>query len=242
MEENCIECKNIKFSYEENINVLKDISFSIKSKETVGLIGANGTGKSTILKLLVGLEEGYDGKITINDLPVNKKNYYEIRKKVGYLFQDSDNQLFMPTVEEDIAFGPYNYGLAEADIEKAVLNALETIEISHLKNRPIHKLSGGEKKLVSIATILSMKPDIILLDEPTVTLDPKNRRRVINIINSLDDTKIIASHDLDMVLETCSRVIFLSNGEIIYDGNTKEALTNKDFLENNGLELPLCIR
>ena len=163
----------------------------------------------------------------------------QIRAKLGYVFQDSDSQLFMSTVYEDVAFAPRNYGLTADETDRRVRQALDLTGISHLRDRQIHRLSGGEKKLVSIATILSMMPEVLLMDEPSIALDPRNRRNLIHILNSLDQPKIIASHDLDMIWDTCPRTILLSDGEIVCDGATKEILCDRELLESNGLELPL---
>lgn len=237
-----IKLKNVSFRYDKDSIVLDNINFGVNEGESVGLIGANGVGKSTLLKLLVGLNEGYTGEITVDGVDVQRKNYASIREKIGYVFQDSDSQLFMPTVYEDIAFAPRNYGLGNDEVEKRVESALNQVNIQHLKDKQIYKLSGGEKKIVSIATILSMLPEIILMDEPSIALDPKNRRNLINILNGLNQVKIIASHDLDMIMDTCKRTILLSEGRIAADGATKDILTDKGLLENNGLELPLCMQ
>ena len=164
-----------------------------------------------------------------------------IREKIGYVFQDSDSQLFMSTAYEDIAFAPRNYGLPEAEVERRVNYALKQVGITHLRDKQIFKMSGGEKKLVSLATILSMTPDIILLDEPSIALDPRNRRQLINLLNSFEHLKIIATHDLDLVLDTCQRTILLADGRIVADGPSMEILMNKKLLEDNGLELPLSL-
>ena len=148
----------------------------------------------------------------------------------------------MPNVYEDVAFAPQNYGLPEEEVAYRTKMALAAVHIGHLAKKPIHKLSGGEKKLAAIATILSMKPDIILMDEPSIALDPRNRRSLIHILNDFEHLKIIASHDLDMILETCSRVILMSGGCIVCDGDAKEILTNQELLEENGLELPFCLQ
>ena len=195
-----------------------------------------------MLKLLVGLDLGFQGDIEIEGIPVTKKNLAGIRAKIGYVFQDSENQLFMNTVYEDVAFAPRNYGLSEHEVAERVKDALEQTGISHLKDRPIYKMSGGEKKLASIATILSMTPDIILMDEPSIALDPKNRRNLIRILNSFHYLKIIASHDLDLILDTCSRTILMSDGKMIADGRTEDILYDKELLENYNLELPLCLQ
>lgn len=165
-----------------------------------------------------------------------------IREKIGYVFQDSDSQLFMSTAYEDIAFAPRNYGLPEEEVEKRVVSALEMTGINHLRDKQIYKMSGGEKKLVSIATILSMMPDIIIMDEPSIALDPQNRRNLIRILNSFEHLKIIASHDLDMILDTCKRTIIMAEGRIVCDGPTEEILSNQQLLEDVGLELPLCMQ
>lgn len=237
-----IELKGVSFAYHDKTQVLSNISFNLEDDENIGIIGANGAGKSTILKLLVGLELNYQGEIIINNLRVRKNNLSKIRQKVGYVFQDSDSQLFMPTIYEDVAFAPKNYGLPEEEIYSRTIKALKSVGIESLKNKPIYHLSGGEKKLASIATILSMHPDILIFDEPTVALDPRNRRRFIEVLNSLKGTKIVTSHDLDLIYDTCERTILISNGKIIKDGLTKEILNDKELLENNGLELPLSFK
>ena len=198
-------------------------------------------GKSTLLKLLVGLELGYTGEIIIDDMKVEKKKLSEIRQKIGYVFQDSDSQLFMPTIYEDVAFAPKNYGFSEEEVQNRTIEALKNVGIEDLKDRPIYHLSGGQKKLASIATVLSMKPDILIFDEPTIALDPRNRRKFIEVLNSLSGTKIVASHDLDLIYDTCEKTILISDGKIIKSGLTKEILNDKELLENNGLELPLLL-
>jgi cobalt/nickel transport system ATP-binding protein len=236
-----IHVEHMNFGYETGKEILKDISFEAHGATSIGLVGANGVGKSTFLKLFVGLNLDFTGKIQVDGLDVKQENLPNIRQKIGYVFQDSDSQLFMSTAYEDIAFAPRNYGLSEAEVAKRVNQALDMVGIDYLKDKQIYKMSGGEKKLVSIATILSMTPDIILMDEPSIALDPRNRRNLINILNSLDKLKIIASHDLDMILDTCERTILMSHGRIIRDGDTREILSDKKLLDENGLELPLSL-
>lgn len=236
-----IKFENVSFGYEKEIPVIKNLSFSINDGDTIGLIGANGAGKSTIMKLLLGLLQ-HKGHIIVDSLEVEKKNYPEIRKKLGYVLQDSDNQMFMPTVYEDMMFAPMNYGFTRDEAEKRVDETLKKLGLMELKHRHNHKISGGEKRMAAIATILAMDPEVILMDEPSTALDPMNRRTLINTIKQLPQTKIIASHDLDMILETCNRVILLNHGEIVADGKTKELLTNRKLLENNRMELPLCLQ
>lgn len=221
--------------------MLSDINLKIDENESVGIIGANGVGKSTILKLLVGIELGYEGEILIDGIKVEKKNLSKVREKIGYVFQDSDNQLFMPTIHEDVAFAPRNYGFSKEEVKIRTEEALKSVGIESLKDKPIYHLSGGEKKLASIATILSMKPEILIFDEPTVALDPRNRRRFIEVLNSLKGTKVVTSHDLDLIYDTCERTILVANGKVVRDGNTKGILNNKELLEKNGLELPLSL-
>ena len=237
-----IDIENLSFSYDKKNPILRDISFHVGENEAIGLIGANGVGKSTLLKLLVGLETGYTGSIRVEDIPVSKENLSKVREKIGYVFQDSDNQLFMTTVEEDVAFAPRNYGLPEEEVQRRVEKALEMTEITHLRDKPIYKMSGGEKKLASIATILSMTPDIILMDEPSAALDPRNRRNLIWLVNGFEYIKIITSHDLDFIYDTCPRSILMNGGRIIADGPSEEILRDRKLLEENGLELPLSFQ
>lgn len=237
-----VDVENLSFGYEKGCGILSQISLHAAPSDSIGLIGANGVGKSTFLKLLVGLYLDFEGTIRIGDVPVEKSTLPEIRSKIGYVFQDSDSQLFMATACEDIAFAPRNYGLPESEVQSRVDRALRLTGIEHLREKQIYKMSGGEKKLVSIATILSMTPDIILMDEPSIALDPRNRRNLIHILNTFEHLKIIASHDLDLILDTCERTILMADGRIIRDGATKEILTDRELLEANGLELPFCLQ
>ena len=235
-----IEFRNVTFSYGE-APVVENLSFSIKKGETVGLIGANGAGKSTIMKLMLGLITG-SGEIKVDGLPMNRENLAGIRKKIGFVLQDSDNQMFMPTVYEDMIFGPRNYGLSKEETDRRVDAVLAQLGLQDLKHRHNHKISGGEKRMAAIATILAMEPEMILMDEPSTALDPVNRRTVINTINRLPQTKLIASHDLDMILDTCQRVILLSHGAIAADGDAETILRDKELLEANRMELPFCLQ
>ena len=237
-----IDVEQVSFGYEKGRPILKDLSFHGAETDSIGLIGANGVGKSTFLKLLVGLNTEFEGSIRVEHIPVEKETLAQIRSKIGYVFQDSDSQLFLTTAYEDIAFAPRNYGLPEAEVDRRVEQALRLTGIEHLKEKQIYKMSGGEKKLVSIATILSMTPDIILMDEPSIALDPRNRRNLIRILNSFEHLKIIASHDLDLILDTCRRTVLMTDGRIVCDGPTEEILNDKELLEENGLELPLSLQ
>ena len=236
-----IEFQNVSFSYDGERPVVENLSFTIENGESVGLIGANGAGKSTIMKLLLSLLSG-KGQILVDGLTMNKQNLAAIRQKIGFVLQDSDNQMFMPTVYEDMIFGPRNYGLSKEETERRVDAVLNRLGLAELKHRYNHKISGGEKRMAAIATILTMEPETILMDEPSTALDPVNRRTVINTINTLPQTKLIASHDLDMILDTCQRVILLSHGKIAADGPAERILRDQALLEANRMELPFCLQ
>lgn len=239
-----LEIENLSFAYGSlqgrfRNNVLSNLNLYIEDKESVGLIGENGAGKSTLLKLLTGLLDMQEGRVRVSGLDMKKENLKKIRAKIGYVFQDSDSQLFMSTVYEDVAFAPRNYGKSEEEIQETAMSALRQVHMEDKKDRQIYRLSGGEKKLAAIATVLSVGAKLMLLDEPSVALDPKNRRNLIHVLNGLQGAKIIASHDLDFVYDTCERVILLSDGKIAADGDAKKILTDKELLERHGLELPL---
>ncbi len=237
-----LKIEHLSFSYEMENQVLTDINLEAHDGESIGIIGANGIGKSTLMKLLVGLYLDYNGVLEVAGHAVNKKNINHIREHIGYVFQDSDSQLFLSTVEDDVAFGPQNYGLSEEEVEKRVSEALEKVHITELRKKQTYKLSGGEKKLASIATILSMEPDIIIMDEPSIALDPRNRKNLIKILNEINSLKLITSHDLDFIMDTCERVVLLDEGRIIADGSSKEILSDRELLEGHGLELPLRLQ
>ena len=232
---------NVSFAYESGAPVLRGVSFHIAPDEAVGLIGANGAGKSTIMKLMLGLLPCTEGEIRVDGVRVEKKTLPQIRRTLGFVLQDSDSQMFMPTVYEDMMFAPRNYGLSKEEAEQKVDAVLEQLGLTELKHRHNHKISGGEKRMAAIATILAMDPKAILMDEPSIALDPFNRRTVIRAINGLSMTKLIASHDLDMILDTCSRVLLLSGGQLVADGRTEDILRDKSLLEANRMELPFCL-
>ena len=233
-----IEIRNLTFAYEKDNPVLKDISFTAQDGECIGLIGANGAGKSTLMKVMLGLLDG-SGSVIVDGTPVTQDTLAEIRRKPGFVLQNSDSQMFMPTVHDDMLFGLLNYGMKREEAEKKVSQVLDTLHISYLKDRYNHRISGGEKRMAAIATVLAMEPSVLLMDEPTSALDPKNRRMIINTIRSLKQTRIITSHDLDMILDTCSRVILIDEGRIIKDGTAEEILKDHELLEAHSMELPL---
>ena len=235
-----IEFQHVSFAYEKDRPVLQDLSFRIERGEAVGLIGANGAGKSTVMKLLLGLLQG-EGKILVDGTEVKRETLGEIRKKLGFVLQNSDNQMFMPTVYEDMIFAPLNYMFSREEADARVDAVLARLHLEYLKHRYNHKISGGEKRMAAIATILAMEPEAILMDEPTSALDPYNRRIVINTIRELEQTRLITSHDLDMILDTCDRVILLSDGKIAADGPAQDILSDRGLLERHRMELPLSL-
>jgi cobalt/nickel transport system ATP-binding protein len=237
-----LKIEHLSFAYEKDEQVLNDINFVAHDGESIGIIGANGIGKSTLMKLLVGLNLNYKGTLEVAGHPVDKKNLNHVREHIGYVFQDSDSQLFLSTIEDDVAFGPQNYGLTDEEVEKRVSEALEKVHITELRKKHIYKLSGGEKKLASIATILAMEPDIIIMDEPSIALDPRNRKNLIKILNEIKSLKLITSHDLDFIMDTCERTVLLDDGHIIADGPSTDILSNEALLTQHGLELPLRLQ
>lgn len=241
MSHNTIKAKNLCYTYPDNREALKDISFSIEEGETVALVGANGAGKSTLLMQFVGVILPSSGIIEVGHFPIKESTLSLVRQKVGMVFQDSDNQLFMNRVYDDVAFGPRNYGIPEGKIDEIVMTSLRRVGIEHLADRAPYRLSGGEKKAAAIAAILSMSPDVLVLDEPTTGLDPKARRRLIDTLSSFEHTKLIATHDMDMVMDLCERTIILNNGQIAADGPTAEIFRNKVLLEECSLEQPASL-
>lgn len=242
MSHHIVELKNLRHVYPDGTEALRDISFRIHHGESVAIIGANGAGKSTLLLHLNGYLTPTSGKIQIGDYPLSKRTLPEIRRTVGMVFQDPDDQLFMPTVFEDVAFGPLNLGFPEEAIEDRVKQSLDRVGALHLLHRAPYHLSGGEKKRVAIATVLSMAPDILAMDEPTKDLDPHARRQLIELLNDFQHTKIFTSHDLDMVLELCERTIVLNQGEVMADGPTIEIFADDALLAACRLEKPLSMQ
>lgn len=236
-----IKIENASFAYDRSKPVICGMDLQVAKGEAVGLIGANGIGKSTLMKMMTGLL-GHEGSVKMFGMEVCRENLGEIRRRTGYVFQDSDSQLFMPRVYDDIAFAPRNYGLDREEVELRVDEALGRTGIPHLKYRQNYKLSGGEKRMVCIATVLAMRPEVILMDEPSITLDPCNRRTLIRTLNEMRETKLIASHDLDMILETCDRVILLDGDGIAADGAAEDILRDRELLESCHLELPFCLQ
>ena len=226
-----LEIKKLNYSYPDGKKALKDINIKIDDNETIGIVGANGAGKSTLIKTIVGIFLTDQGEIIVDGEKVTKKTLNSIRKKVGVVFQNPDDQLFMNKVYDDIAFGPRNYKLTEEKVKEKVEKVMKELNIEKLKDRSPNNLSGGEKRKVAIATVLSMEPSIILFDEPTSFLDPKGKRILIETLKGINTTKIIATHDLDMVKDNCKRVIVFKEGQVVADGKPKEILNNIEFME-----------
>ncbi|MDJ0766686.1 MAG: ABC transporter ATP-binding protein [Myxococcota bacterium] len=242
MSHHLVEVKDLHFAYDDGTPAINGVSFRITHGASVAIIGANGAGKSTLLLQLVGCLVPQAGTVTIGDVSITKKTRHLARRAVGMVFQDPDDQLFMPTVFEDVAFGPANLGLTGEEVEKRVEQALDQVGARHLMDRPPHKLSGGEKRSVSIATVLAMSPDILVMDEPSSNLDALSRRNLIALLQRFDHTKIIATHDLDLAVDVCERAIVLSRGKVAADGPTLELLANQTLLAANQLEPPLAMQ
>lgn len=238
MSHHLVEVKDLEYVYPDGNQALEGVSFRITHGEAVGIIGANGAGKSTLLLHLIGALFPKAGSVRVGDWPVVKETLPQIRRSVGMIFQDPDDQLFMPTVGEDVAFGPLNQGLPGPEVEERVAQALETVGALHLKDRPPYRLSGGEKRTVAIATVLAMAPDILVMDEPSAALDPVSRRKLITLLAGFKHTKIIATHDLDLILDLCERTIVLSRGRVLADGPTLEIFNDEDLLKRGCLEKP----
>jgi cobalt/nickel transport system ATP-binding protein len=242
MSHHIVEAKNLEFTYPDTTHALLDISFRIRHGESVAIVGANGAGKSTLLLHLNGYLTPTSGQVRIGDFPLTQETLQEIRRTVGMVFQDPDDQLFMSTVYDDVAFGPLNLGLPAEEVHSRVKKALETVGVLALKDRPPHRLSSGQKRRVAIATVLSMSPDILVMDEPTSGLDPRARRRLIEMLQTFKHSKIIATHDLDMVLDLCERTIILNEGRVQADGKTSDIFQDEKLLTDCHLDKPLRLQ
>ena len=242
MSHHIVEADKLYYSYPDGTAALGGVSFRIAHGESVALVGENGAGKSTLLQHFTGCLFPSSGSLSVGGVPVEEQNLSVIRRAVGMVFQNPDDQLFMPTVFEDVAFGLLNMGVAEPELESKVMTALETAGAGHLKNRPPYRLSQGEKRTVSIAGVLVLSPDILVMDEPTSNLDPLSRRRLIGLLKTFKHTKIIATHDLDFALELCERTIVIHKGSITADAPTAEVFSNAELLKRSSLEAPASVR
>ena len=235
MSHHYIKFNDVSYSYPNGVEALSHISFLITHGEKVALVGSNGAGKSTLMLHINGLLLPQSGQVVIGDIPITKKTLPQIRRTVGLVFQNPDDQLFMPTVEEDVAFGPANMRLPRQEIERRVEKALKDVGAWDLRERAPYHLSGGQKRSVAIAGVLAMEPDILVLDEPSSNLDPKARDLLIDQINSFYHTVIVTSHDIDLVRRTCARTIVMKQGRILADGPTADIFADTDLLRRADL-------
>lgn len=242
MSHHIVELKELRHTYPDGTTALDGVSFTITHGESVAIIGANGAGKSTLLLHLNGTLTPTAGTIEIGHTPITRATLPDIRRTVGMVFQDPDDQLFMPTVFDDVAFGPFNLGLSPTAVEERVTAALAKVDASHLRLKAPYHLSGGEKKRVAIASVLSMEPSILVMDEPTAGLDSFARRQLMGLMKEFHHTRIFTSHDLDMVMELCDRVIVLGRGQVRADGTPQEIFTNQQLLSECRLEKPLSMQ
>lgn len=238
---NAIEIVSLKYRYHDGTEALRGVSFSVLPGECVALLGPNGSGKSTLLLHLNGiLPEKFpsDGEVKIFGEPIAQKNLAAIRREVGLVFQDPDDQLFCPTVAEDVAFGPQQLGLAQGEIKTRVQKALAQVGLSGFEQRPTHHLSHGEKRRACLAGVLACEPRVLVLDEPTSDLDPRGRREFKALLRVMPGAKIIATHDLEMAVELCPRSIILDHGQVVADGRTMDLLNDEKLMLAHGLERP----
>jgi cobalt transport protein ATP-binding subunit len=233
-----LDVSGVSFTYPDGHAVLREVSLSVAPGERVALLGPNGAGKTTLALHLNGVLELQQGSITVGGLNLGDQNLNEIRRRVGLVFQNADDQLFMPTVHEDVAFGPANLKLSKDEQERRAADALKAVDAVDLGPRAPHHLSGGEKRRVAMATVLSMDPEILVLDEPTGGLDPTGRRELAQLLGSLPHTQLIITHDLPFALELCPRSLVFSDGAVVADGPTAELLADRDLMERHRLALP----
>ena len=233
--------RGLRYQYEDGTVALNGVDFRLEEGETVALLGANGSGKTTFALHLNGLLSG-QGTVEVCGLPVNTKNLVTVRRKIGLVFQDSESQLFMPTVLEDVAFGPQQLGLGDTEVAKRVQKALAQVGLAGFGRRATHHLSHGEKRRVCLAGVLACEPAVLVLDEPTSDLDPRGRREFKALLRQIPATKLIATHDLELVVELCSRAIVLDGGSVVVDGPMFELLNDEKLMLEHGLERPHILR
>jgi len=242
MSHHLVRLEDVHFSYPDGTPALRGVSFELHHGESVGLVGANGAGKSTLLLHLAGVLFPSSGRIRVGDWPVTSETLGNVRRSLGLVFQDPDDQLFMPTVADDVAFGPLNLGLPLEEVATRLSGALERVGAAGLGPRPAYRLSGGEKRAAAIASVLAMSPDVLVMDEPSSGLDPAARRRLIGLLRSFEHTKIVATHDLDLVMDVCARTVVLREGGVAADGPTASIFGDSALLEACHLEKPLRLQ
>lgn len=235
---NALDVRDLRFTYPDGTEVLRGVDLSIASGERVALLGPNGAGKTTFVLHLIGILRSTGGSVTVDGLKLEDDTVREIRSRVGFVFQDPDDQLFMPTVRQDVAFGPANFGVRGGELEHRVSEALRMVGMSHAADKAPHHLSGGERRRVAIATVLAMRPSILILDEPSSNLDPAGRRELAQILRGLDVTLLMVTHDLPYAFETCARSVVMSDGVIAMDGPTPDVLADDEAMSRYRLELP----
>jgi len=233
-----LELSDIHFAYEKDRPVFKGLSLTVSQGQRVGIVGPNGAGKSTLLLMLNGILKARQGSVKVMGDQLTAQSETHIKQQVGLVFQNPEDQLFCPTVFEDVAFGPLNFGLSREQAQQRVQQALKEVGLNNLAHRSTLNLSFGEKKLVALAGVLAMNPQIVALDEPTSNLDAIHRRKIMRWIQENGRTCLITSHDLDMIFDTCHRTVILNRGKIVADGPSQQILKNKKLLEENDLELP----
>jgi cobalt/nickel transport system ATP-binding protein len=235
---NALEIRDLAFAYPDGHVALDGVDLVVAPGERVAVLGPNGAGKTTLVLALNGINAATRGTVTVGGLPVERVNLAEIRRRVGIVFQDPDDQLFMPTVRDDVAFGPSNLGLRGAALDARTTEALDAVGMAPAADRSPHHLSFGERRRVALATVLAMRPDVLVLDEPSSNLDPQARRELAEIVLGLDVTTILVTHDLPYALQLCTRAVVLDAGRIVVDGPTREVLADRDGMAAHRLELP----
>jgi cobalt/nickel transport system ATP-binding protein len=239
---NSLVIEDLAFAYPDGNQALFGVNLKVKRGERVALLGPNGAGKTTLILHLNGILSSGHGRVFVADKLIDTKDkdgLKQIRSKIGIVFQDPDDQLFMPTVGQDVAFGPYNMGARDSELDKIVNDALSLVGMLEYKDRPPHHLSFGQRRRVAVATVLAMKPEILVLDEPSSNLDPASRRELADILRSLEITMIMVTHDLPYAYELCERSLILSGGVIAADGKTRELLMDVELLKKHRLEMPV---
>jgi cobalt/nickel transport system ATP-binding protein len=234
-----IEIRGLGFVHDDGRRALEEVAFSVRAGESLGVVGPNGAGKTTLFMTLLGIHRPAEGEIYLFGTRFPSENGAhvppELRRRIGLVFQESDEQLFSPTVFDDVAFAPLNFGFPKGEIRARVERALAAVDLAGYGERAPHHLSAGEKRRVAIATVISYEPDVLILDEPTGDLDPRGRRHLVELLGRMPQTKIIASHDLGFVRDTCERVVLLDGGRIRADGPAGEVLGDRELLERHGL-------
>ncbi len=233
-----LDVRGLAHVYPDGHQALYGVDLHVDAGERVALLGPNGAGKTTLVLHLNGILAPSAGSVTVSGLRVGKPDLKEVRRRVGLVFQDPDDQLFMPTVRDDVAFGPRNLGLRGAELDRTVLEALERVGMADHVDRPPHHLSFGQRRRVAVATVLAMEPEVLVLDEPSSNLDPASRRELADILRSLDVTVLMVTHDLPYALELCPRAVILSDGVVVADGPTRELLVDEALMRSHRLELP----